>query len=295
MMIGMTSRCWQAIVVSGVAVAVLLTGFGAALASANPVAGYCSSPAIGDYGAPLRHFPPMRRPPLGRSLPFGPAGLQLVQSGDTTRGPLVMGGRDFGYVFTKSELAKHVELGWTVEASLFSVNEMGARTGRVRRSHRYLKSTGKLPEISLDVPQRVGFYLFYLEFRQGNKTLGSFGEYLRVLDPLIDVRLGLKHATYSPGDTLVSRLENIGTQDVAYGFGYAIEQLTPAGWLVVGPSRNPGPRSVRVLPAGRAGECVSYRIPADMPEGHYRIGKWFLVGPFGSEETPRYNEFDIAR
>ncbi len=279
----------------GVAAAVLLTGFGAALASANPAAGYCSSPAIGGYGAPLRHLPPMRRPPLGRSLPFGPAGLQLIQSGDTRLGPLVMGGRNFGYVLTNSELAKRVELGWTVEASLFSVNKMGVRAGRVRRSQRYLKSTGTLLSISLDVPRRVGFYLFDLEFRQGNKTLGSFGEYLRVLDPLIDVRLGLKRATYSPGDTLVSRLENIGTQDVAYGFGYAIEQLTPAGWLVVGPSGYAAPRYVRVLPAGRASECVSYRIPADMPEGHYRIGQWFLVGPFGNEETLRYSEFDIAR
>lgn len=160
----------------------------------------------------------------------------------------------------------------------------------------YFKSTREQPDILLLVPSGVGFYRFNIIFRSRGTILGSFSEYLRVVDPVLDVQISTLKSVYRTGATLLARVENIGTKAVGYSAGYSIERLTDVGWIRVGPNRTVWPRYAAGLGAGEAGECMKYAIPSDFPIGRYRLSKAITSGALDSNaETLNYSaEFDLV-
>lgn len=49
-------------------------------------------PSVGGYEAPLRHLPPLHRPPIDKPLPFGPRNAVLLQEGASQAGRIIVGG-----------------------------------------------------------------------------------------------------------------------------------------------------------------------------------------------------------
>jgi Big-like domain-containing protein len=253
-------------------------------------------PLVGGYEAPLRHLPPLHRPPIDKPLPFGPPNTVLLQEGVSQTGRIIVGGGRFGYMLSSRPRSKSQQLGWAVTASLFTLNERGRSRGRVKKIRTRFKSTGEEPSLSLVVPPKAGFFRFDISFKRRGKVLGMFSEYLRVLDPVLEVRISTMRSTYRPGETLLARVENVGTEAVGYGAGFAIERLTGAGWIRVGPNRTVWPKYATGLGAGEAGECMKYAIPNDFPIGRYRFSKAITSGALDSDaETLNYSaEFELV-
>lgn len=130
-------------------------------------------------------------------------------------------------------------------------------------------------DLSFAVPDDPAIYTVEISFRNaGGKLLGRFGKYFRVMKAQSNVRLKLNASTYKAGDKLYARVENLGTEYVAYGVPYSIQRFDGESWLKA-PQSPSGPwiMPLWVSPPGRSGHCNSFGIPADMPLGRYRVVK----------------------
>lgn len=287
---------WRIAIPFGLVATIATALFSASVAKSSPQRGYCSMPSVGGYEAPLRHLPPLYRPPIDNPLPFGPQNSVLLQEGVSRTGRIVVGGGRFGYMLSDRPRSRSQQLGWAVTASLFSLSERGHSRGLLKRVNTRFRTTGEEPNISLVLPAEAGFFRFDISFKRRGKVLGTFSEYLRVLDPILEVRISTMRRAYRPGETLLARVENVGTESVGYGAGYSIERLTDVGWSRVGPSRTVWPRYATGLGAGEAGECMSYAIPNDLPIGRYRFSKAITSGSLdGGAEALNYSaEFELV-
>jgi hypothetical protein len=85
------------------------------------------------------------------------------------------------------------------------------------------------------------------------------------------VRLGLNKKSVRPGGGLRIRVENLGTQDVAYGLAYELARFEKGIWIKLPTGPFFAPRFV--VPAGSASSCQKVQIPRHAPPGLYRIRK----------------------
>jgi hypothetical protein len=71
------------------------------------------------------------------------------------------------------------------------------------------------PGIYLGPPPTRGFYRFDIQFTDRNGVLlGFYGAYLKLARPFWKVRLGLNRRRFHPGERVLSRIENVGTETV---------------------------------------------------------------------------------
>jgi hypothetical protein len=99
--------------------------------------------------------------------------------------------------------------------------------------------------------------------------LGAYAEYLQVVRPRLDVRLGLSQQRVRPGDALKARVENFGTKEIGYGRGYVLERQERDRWVKF--LQRKGFASQSVAFAGVAGRCRGVPIPSTAPGGRYRV------------------------
>ncbi len=89
--------------------------------------------------------------------------------------------------------------------------------------------------------------------------------------PPFKARLGLEEANVKRGGVLRVRLENVGANDLSYGFAYKLAQWVHGSWRGV-PGR-PVFAPLLVVRAGTTSPCQSVGIPRGAEPGRYRIAK----------------------
>ncbi len=263
-----------------------------ALVSPKPVAAvemhtygksFCAGASIHDYGRALDLMPPVHRPPVSGQLPFGPRNLFLYQS---ARSRVIVGRGGFGYAFFDETYGRRprVDLQWDVTATLSEVDRRGRALRGVDSESQYLGVVSRIDELGfwLDTPPGPALYRYDLEFRDHGtgEILGSYSEYLRVVEPSFHVRLATNRDAYLQGQTAYARVENAGTQSASFGLGFNVQRLAPGGWVPdhLSPS-GAVPAVGLVMGGGGSGWCMRLKIPRDQRPGRYRF-----VRSIGSED-----------
>jgi hypothetical protein len=276
----------------------------AALATCLLLIGICAPPSFGasascgrtsvvrDFLAPLSKMAPIRRVPSSGKLPFGPAGLKLSSGSQ-----LVVGTGSAGFSFSDEAIEQQRNLQWRVEASLFRVD----RSGRIRST--VAMQTRRLGVVEgngikgflFDIPGSPAFYRVDLSIRtlEGNRILGTFSEYVRVMRKRSNLRVVVDEPTVvARGQTAHARLINLGTvplESASYVFGFKIRRFDGSSWVFVAenPPRGPVPKRMQILPPGRENlGCLRYRVPDDAPAGKYRFQAGKLVAEFEVTSSP---------
>jgi hypothetical protein len=255
--------------------AVALVGLAAAPATAGPApsGGICTMGMVYDYEAALGGMPPLRTLPADNDLPFGPPGL-FLDSRYPPRDIRLPGDEMLGFRFTakpREVKPSYPLLDWRVTARLTRVNRRGVVREVLAEVPRRVSRMRRSIPFPLELEGEPGFYRLEIVFREGGRRIGRFGQYVRVLSPSVDVRLGLNGTTFRPGDTVIPRLENYGAANLGFGLLGAGFQIEKSGaWA---PAWGSGPAPAIGLGAGpgESAECWSRKLPADAQPGRYRF------------------------
>jgi hypothetical protein len=231
---------------------------------------------VRDFG--LSRLPPVREMPESGDLPFGPKTVHLGSFG----GRVLPIGQSFGFELHSENYAGRTPLRWTLRAQMFVVGRDGATGREVDRLELEVRtiSSGDEVELYLDPLRRAGFYRYDFEIVDGEgRVLGSYGEYLKVFARSYwKPRLGLAKRSFRPGELVLSRVENFGTEWVYYAESFSVQRLEGKAWGVVPDvTRRRWARWLGIIGPGVSGRCNSLSLPDDFPAGRYRIVK--AVGP----------------
>lgn len=113
--------------------------------------------------------------------------------------------------------------------------------------------------------------------------------------PDVAVRLAISKQTFSLGDIVYFRVQNIGATNVGLiGEAFVIQRYDEGTWTKDALTPD-GFRRVRwgYLPPGKAGPCQQFALPVGTPAGRYRIRKEVLVGRNGHSKQLTV-EFSVA-
>ncbi|HEU5252758.1 MAG TPA: immunoglobulin-like domain-containing protein [Solirubrobacterales bacterium] len=242
------------------------------LADGNPR--FCApKEPVEDFG--LRALPRVREVPEEAGKQLGRGAVDIYGGWDR----VMSEPRSFGYGFSEHNYSGTVQLDWTIRAELWTVDRNGTAFEKVDGQELFI---GRLdaahqPFIGVVPPKaRRGFYRFDMQIESAaGETIGSFGAFFKVVRPYWKVRLGLARDALRPGQRVFSRLENLGTLTASYGESFSVERFNGVSW-------EPQPEILGrkfwllwggILGPGRTGLCNSFRLPADMSPGRYRVVK----------------------
>jgi hypothetical protein len=95
---------------------------------------------------------------------------------------------------------------------------------------------------------------------------------VQAVPPPFKARLGVGRRSVRPGGKLRVRIEDLGTEDLAYGIAYGLARREAGSWVQqpTGPFLAP----LSVVRAGTAGACQRIDIPGQDAPGLYRVQKW---------------------
>jgi len=164
--------------------------------------------------------------------------------------------------------------------------------------------------VYLEPSRRPGFYRYDLRIvARGGVELAHYEKYVRVLPIFWKVRLGLDKRKVKPGQRVLIRVENLGSATPSYGEYFGVQRLVNGRWIK--PPRLPIGTWLAWFGAagpGEAGRCSILKIPAEFPDGRYRIVKpvgragWKgavkLMAPFqvvGRASVPRHAHAQLHR
>ena len=240
---------------------------------------FCSpEEPVRDFG--LSKLPPVREMPVSEGM-FGHGAVNAYGGG--MFGRILTGPQGYGYGFSESNYTGTVRLNWTVTAQMWSVGGKGNPIEQVGEARLFIGrlNAAHQPHISIDTPSENGFYRFDIQFTaESGALLGSYSEYLKVVPPYWKVRLGLSGSTFKPGERVLSRVENLGTETVSYGESFSVQRLEGGQWMRAPElTRGPWLMWLGIAGAGRSGRCSSLYLPEDVAPGQYRISK--SVGEHG--------------
>ena len=236
---------------------------------------------VRDYERPLRRLPATKRPARSGQLPFGPASVTIRPTRRDYGNRLRVGGGTFGYALVNHRRRSAVRLGWMVTGKMVMLNRRGRASrvvGTVRQSIRAI-AAGKKRKVALQTSDVPGLYRFDLVLRsRGAQHRVAYSDYVRVLVPVLHVRLGSRSKSYRGGEVVYARVENLGTKLVHDLREYSVERFTEEGWERVGPHALGWPRSpAPLLSAGKA-RCQDFRVPSHASPGRYRLVKYIGYG-----------------
>jgi hypothetical protein len=204
---------------------------------------------------------------------------------------------EFGYGFSEESRGGPLPVDWTVTAQLWSVDAKGEVIEEVGHTGIYLKKIDAehQPHIGLKPPDRRGFYRFDLRIESEGKTIGSYSSYFKLVPPSWRPRLKLDRTTAQPGQRILSRLENLGSDVITYGEEFFVQRRVEGRWSSARDLLGEGVWALwlGILDAGGYGQCNGLRLPDDTRPGQYRIVKdvsrasddrhgkaYFLAAPF---------------
>jgi len=230
---------------------------------------------VEDFG--LSELPPVNEAPESGDLPFGPKTVSLA----LTSGPILPPGASVGFWLNSENYAGHTPLHWILHDRIRLVDASGQAGKVVARSHTRVRTINAGTEVKLFLrpPREPGFYRYDVEIGEfGGKRLTKYSRYIRVERKFWDARLGLSGNQFRPGEQVLSRVENFGTEDIAFGEEFRIQAYRGGEWVHVrNPSRDGWLLWLGFAGPGLAGRCSALPLPRDLPDGQYRIVK--EVGP----------------
>jgi hypothetical protein len=256
------------------------------------------NPAFCEPREPLRDFglsrlPPVREVPLDGQLPFARPNVNVYGSGSSRvrseRG-------SFGYGFSEENYEGTVKLDWTVTAQMWLLGRQGRPLREVGSESLFIGEldAAEQPHISLDTLGKRGFYRFDIQFTDRNGTrLGAYSSYIKVARPFWKAKLGLDRRAYRPGQLVISRPENFGTESMSFGADFSVQRWEDGDWV---PAQQLQPGGfllwLGIAGPGAPGRCSALELPRDVQAGRYRIVKpvtrlapgrdrsYFLTAPF---------------
>ncbi len=237
---------------------------------------FCSSPVVDNYWAPVEQLQSLPAVPEGGVLPFAPAGMTLGATGPRR---LLVGGSSIGFRLTNgapASEAKPRRLDWTVLERLIRLTDEGRNLhpeGLKRIDLRQLPA-GKHRGLTFPIPSGPAIYSLEVTIQNGRgRLLGRYGQYIRVVDRLVNVGITLSATDkVVPGSYLESCFENHGSASVT-PTGTSLEHLEAGTWrpVVVGPQYTPAPSATpRTLGAGEA-ERLATLVPPNARPGLYKL------------------------
>lgn len=232
--------------------------------------GFCTSPTIRDYEAVFEGLPPVQPLPPSGETPFSPPDVRI--NGLRLPGQRVtpVGGRLPGFQIENRNRSAAVSLDWKVISRL----ERMSTDGAVLEESITVASIppGGTVHIGGGTVTTPGIVRQDLAFvSSSGQPLGTYAEYIRVMRTK-QVRIGLAKAIRRPGETLLSRVENLGSEPVGYGRKRHLERLTKTGWKTL-PGNNVGFDSRSTALPGTAGKCQRTKIPRSAVNGRYRLSQ----------------------
>jgi hypothetical protein len=242
--------------------------------------GGCKAHTLVDFNAALERMRPAARLPAGEKLPFAKQ-VHLVPTNTAAVGPTTIG---FS-IYRDDRHPSSRGRGWNMASRLTLVRKNGAarrvlgtKQGSfdpISRGNMRSKGVG-----GFHVSVRPAFYRVDVEFEDGPNRHVRYWNYYRVLRKHRDLRLTLSDTSVRAGDALLWRFNNFGTTSVSYGLPYEIERFDEAsGEWKLDSLTPPGFPSVGFyLGPGKAGDCQSLVLPAETPDGRYRLSKEARIG-----------------
>jgi hypothetical protein len=111
----------------------------------------------------------------------------------------------------------------------------------------------------------------------------------RTSQPVAFSDIAPERARYSPGDTTMITLRNVGVDELQYNLcAYRVERREETAWYTA--AEVPPERSACVLPAGRLapGEAVAMAVPLPdgLPPGEYRVRFDWIARAGGERLSP---------
>jgi hypothetical protein len=198
----------------------------------------------------------------------------------------------FGYGFSEhSYTDAGVRLDWTVTAQLWTIDRYGTAFRKVDREKLFIGrlSAAHDPDIYLDpLNNRRGFYRFDMQIANKNgKVIGFYSAYFKVVRPSWNPRLQLERDVLRPGEQLLIRLENHGSEAVSYTEPFSVQRREGERWTRASELiRHRWLKWLRFMGPGGS-SCSSLSLPIDVFPGIYRITK--VVG------TELWPEGEITR
>ena len=243
---------------------------------AAATAPFCSSPVVDNYWAPVEKLQTIPAVPEGGVLPFAPEGVTLGATGPQR---LLIAGSNIGFRLTNSApatTAKPPRLKWIVLERLIRLTNNGQNlhpSGLKRIDLKQLPA-GKHRGLTFPIPSTPAIYSLEITIQNHRgRLLGRYGQYIRVVNRLVDV--GITLATYdkvAPGSYIESCFENHGSASVT-PIGTSLEHLEGTRWrpVVVGPQYSPAQSAIqRTLGAGEA-ERIATLVPPNARPGLYKL------------------------
>jgi hypothetical protein len=273
-----------------------LVGSAATLAEGASAEKFCRPEVIRDYQPPLKTMKPLHHPPSGGSpLPFGAKGLELLPVGFSH---VSAGGGKIGFFLDGGAGTGGKRISWGVNSELSLVAQDGrviSEIGKRIQRPGSLKSASSA-NIVFEVGKAPRFYRIDVTFLgAGGKSLAHYAEYFRVVPRTLKARLGLERKTYTPGDRVAMRMENLGTVDISYGYEFAVEIWMGSAWAKSDVSLPGWPEVGLGLGGGRSAECQRLPITQEFMPGKYRLSKQYGIGPGGPFPYVVRAVFDVSR
>lgn len=237
---------------------------------------FCSSPIVDNYWAPVKKLQPIPAVPEGGVLPFGPAGVTLGATGPQR---LLVGGSNIGFRLTNTAPAteaKPQRLNWTVLERLTRLTKegRGLHPEGLKRINLKQLPPGKHRGVTFPIPSSPAIYSLEITIQNGRgRLLGRYGQYIRVVDRLVNVGITLSaYDKVAPGSYVESCFENHGTATVT-PTGTSLEHLENGAWrpVLVGPQYSPAQSPIqRTLGPGEA-ERIATLVPPNARSGLYKL------------------------
>lgn len=237
---------------------------------------FCSRPLLRDYERPLRSVAPLseleREFPV--ALPFAPPNVRMrFMSFPLNSGRLIAGSGMFGASITGP--TEGAEVDWRVLSRIVRLKPSApasvAREVSVDVDRVSSVSTSALA--FANTPGQPGSYRYEISFTNSTGAiLGQYGRYVQVLRPRLLVNLALEDRNLKPGQLLVSRWDNPGTELIEVKPSYLVQRRVAGQWRTV----KGGPASHGFLPVSRIGAgatsgCRMVRLPNGLSKGTYRL------------------------
>jgi len=238
--------------------------------------GFCSSPIVDNYWAPIEKLQPIPAVPEGGVLPFAPAGMTLGATGPQR---LLVGGSNIGFRLTNGAPATATapqRLNWVVLERLIRLTDEGRKLHPAGLKRIDLKQlpAGKHRGLTFPIPSGPAIYSLEITIQNHRgRLLGRYGQYIRVVDRLVNVGITLSATDkVVPGSYLESCFENHGSASVT-PTGTSLERLEGGTWrpVVVGPQYSPAQSTIqRTLGPGEA-ERIATLVPPNARPGLYKL------------------------
>jgi hypothetical protein len=226
---------------------------------------------VEDFG--LSELPPVHEGPGSGDLPFGPKTVRL----ELSAGPILPPGEGVGFWLHSQNYGGQTPLHWVLRNRIRLVGEFGQAGQVVARSRTRVRLINAAREVKLFLrpPLPPAFYLYEIEIVDfDGEELAHYSRYVRVERKFWDARLGLNRQVFQPGQQVLSRVENFGTESILYGEDFRIQAYREGKWTRVRASSRDGWLLwLGSAGPGWAGRCSALRLPRDFPPGQYRIVK----------------------